>query len=149
VELPAAEVDLVRRAAPLHDVGKVAIPDSILLKPGKLTREEFAVMREHTTVGARILSGGRSELMILAESIAHAHHERWDGGGYPKGLNAHQIPVAARVVAIADVFDALTTPRHYRNAWTTGRALAEIQQSAGTHFDPELVRAFSTLPTHG
>jgi putative two-component system response regulator len=145
--LSLAEIDLIRRAAPLHDVGKVAIPDSILLKPGRLTADEFAVMREHTTVGARILSGGSSELMTFAESIAHAHHERWDGAGYPNRLAADEIPLAARVVAIVDVFDALTAHRHYRTAWPPDRAAEEIRSGAGTHFDPELVEAFSTLIT--
>ncbi len=145
----AADIDLIRRAAPLHDVGKVAIPDSILLKPGKLTADEFAVMRGHTTVGARILGGGRNELMTFAESIARSHHERWDGGGYPAGLAGDAIPVAARVVAIADVYDALTSDRQYRIAWPAARALEEIRSGAGTHFDPELARTFSALGRSG
>jgi putative two-component system response regulator len=139
---PMGEVDLIRRAAPLHDVGKIAIPDAVLLKPGRLTEAEFAVMRRHTTVGARILGGGRSELMAAAEMIAHAHHERWDGRGYPRGLVGANIPLVARVVAIVDVFDALTTSRPYRTAWAPERALEEIRAGAGSHFDPELAAAF-------
>jgi putative two-component system response regulator len=142
VGLPGGEVDLIRRAAPLHDVGKIAIPDSILMKPGRLSDEEFAVMRRHTTLGGQILSGGRSPLMALAESIALRHHERWDGGGYPGGLAGESIPVAARVVAIADVFDALTNPRQYRAAWPPSLAVREIQKSAGSHFDPRLAQVF-------
>src|SRR5690606_1349800 len=130
------------RAAPLHDVGKIAIPDAILLKPGRLSDEEFAVMRSHTTVGARILSGGGTPLMAMAESIALAHHERWNGGGYPNGLAGDAIPAAARIVSIVDVFDALTTARSYRAAWSPARALDEIRSGAGTSFDPDLVETF-------
>jgi putative two-component system response regulator len=142
VGLATPEVDLIRRAAPLHDVGKIAIPDAILRKPGRLTGEEFAVMREHTVVGARILSGGRSPLMIVAETIARSHHERWDGGGYPEGLAGADIPVAARIVGIADAFDAITSSRPYRTAWSPKMALEEIRTSAGSQFDPELVEPF-------
>lgn len=142
-------VDLIRRAAPLHDVGKIAIPDAILLKSGKLTDDEFSVMRRHTLFGAEILAGGKSELMATAEAIARSHHERWDGSGYPVGLAAENIPLPARIVAIVDVFDALTTPRHYRQAWTRERAIEEIQRGAGCHFDPQLVRAFLRLLTAG
>lgn len=142
IGLPTAEVDLVRRAAPLHDIGKLAIPDAILLKPGRLTDEEFAVMRRHPTLGARILGDGRSELMIAAQTIARSHHERWDGSGYPCGLRGGEIPLSARIVAIADAFDAITTPRHYREAWPVDAALQEIRTGAGRHFDPELAQAF-------
>jgi len=142
VGLPATEVDLIRRAAPLHDVGKIAIPDAILLKPGRLTEEEFAVMKGHTTVGARILSGGRSDLMATAESIALAHHERWDGRGYPEGIAGERIPIAARLVAVVDVYDALTNARHYRGEWSAERALIEIEAGAGSHFDPMLASEF-------
>ncbi len=147
--LDAREVTLIRRAAPLHDVGKIAIPDSILLKPDRLSDEEFAVMRSHTTVGARILGGGGSDLMAMAESIALAHHERWDGRGYPSGIVGDAIPTAARIVSIVDVFDALTTARLYRPAWTPARALDEIRSGAGASFDPDLVVTFVELRTSG
>jgi putative two-component system response regulator len=140
--LPQREVDLIRRAAPLHDVGKIAIPDSILLKEGPLTPHEFSVMQRHTVVGADILAGDSSELMTTARSVAAAHHERWDGTGYPKGLAGEAIPIAARIVAVVDVFDAVTTPRHYRAAWQTHRALAEIRTGSGSHFDPSVVDVF-------
>ncbi len=145
VGFDAAQVALIRRAAPLHDVGKIAIPDAILLKPGRLSEEEFAVMRSHTTVGARILGGGGSDLMAMAESIALAHHERWDGRGYPNGICGDAIPAAARIVSIVDVYDALTTTRLYRSAWPPARALEEIRSGAGASFDPELVFAFVGL----
>lgn len=145
VGLPAEEVDLIRRAAPLHDVGKVGIPDSILLKPGTLTAGEARTMQHHTTIGSRILAGGRSPLMSLAEKIARCHHERWDGRGYPEGLQEERIPIAARIVSIADVYDALTTSRPYRPAWHHSAALEAIRAGAGKQFDPELVEAFLRL----
>jgi putative two-component system response regulator len=132
-------VELVRRAAPLHDLGKIAIPDAILRKPGPLTPEEWEIMKTHTTAGARILAGARSKVMRLAEEIALSHHERWDGTGYPEGRSGEAIPIAARVVAVADVFDALTSDRVYRKAWAAGDVLAYLRAYAGTHFDPVLV----------
>ncbi|HUE96931.1 MAG TPA: HD domain-containing phosphohydrolase, partial [Longimicrobiaceae bacterium] len=138
-------VDLIRRAAPLHDVGKIAIPDAVLQKAGRLTATELAVMREHTVYGGRILAGGRTALMTSAETIARCHHERWDGAGYPAGSRAEEIPLSARIVAVADVYDALTNTRQYRAAWTPARALAEIRTGAGRHFDPRLVEAFLDL----
>jgi putative two-component system response regulator len=143
--LPHREVDLIRRAAPLHDIGKVGIPDAILLKPGRLTAEEFETIKTHTTIGAEILSRSRSPLLVMAEEIALAHHERWDGRGYPFGLEREQIPVPGRIVAVADVFDALTHERPYKRAWPVREALAEILQQAGRQFDPEVVQAFSRL----
>ncbi|CAA9361433.1 MAG: Response regulator, partial [uncultured Gemmatimonadaceae bacterium] len=143
--LPEAEVALVRQAAPLHDVGKIGVPDAVLLKPGPLTPEEFAVIQAHTTLGARILSGSGAPLTRLAEAIAHAHHERWDGGGYPRGLAGEAIPLAARIVAVADVYDALTSDRPYRAAWPVERVVAHIRAGAGTHFDPAVVAAFLGL----
>ena len=139
--LPDAQVTLIRRAAPLHDVGKIGIPDSILLKLGKLTDDEFIVVKTHTTIGARILSGSRFPILRLAEEIAFSHHERWDGFGYA-GMQGEAIPLAGRIVAIADVFDALTQQRPYKSAWPIDRAIAEIEQQSGCQFDPKLVEAF-------
>jgi len=129
-------------SAPLHDVGKVAISDAILNKPGKLTDEEFAAMREHVNIGATILSNGDSELVQIAAAIAATHHEKWDGTGYPKRLSGHEIPVEGRIVAVADVFDALCARRSYKDAWHPEEALAEIVRCSGRHFDPECVAAF-------
>lgn len=145
--LPEEECALLRHASALHDVGKIAIPDEILLKPGKLTKEEFAVMKTHTTKGAEMLSGGSSELLQRAEVIARSHHERWDGSGYPDGLKGEEIPLSARLAAIADVFDALTSERPYKKAWDPDEAAAEILRGRGSHFMPELVDCFiSVLP---
>ena len=127
-------------AARLHDVGKIGIPDSILLKAGHLESAEFEQMQTHTLIGARILSGGHSELLRLAEEIALTHHERWDGSGYPLGLRGEQIPMTGRIVALADVFDALTQARPYKSAWTPGEALEELKKESGTHFDPLIVQ---------
>ena len=129
-------------AAPLHDIGKIAIADAILSKPGKLTPEEMAIMREHVTIGARILENGSSDLIKTAELIAQSHHERWDGAGYPDQLSGTDIPIEARVVAIADVFDALCSERPYKKAWPIEKAYAEIIACSGTHFDPTCVAAF-------
>src|SRR6266487_3617120 len=136
-----AEVELIRRAAPLHDVGKIAISDLILLKPGKLTSEEFETMKTHAALGAKMLSGGRFPLLQLAEQIALTHHERWDGSGYI-GLREEAIPIAGRIVTVADVFDALTSERPYKKAWTIDEALAEIQYQNRRQFDPRVVEAF-------
>lgn len=142
LDLPSAEVELILRAAPLHDVGKIAIPDSVLLKPGALTPEEFAVMKTHTTRGADMLAGGRSELIHLARDIALSHHERWDGAGYPNGLAGEAIPLAGRIVALADFHDALSHDRPYRLAWPADRVWTEIERETGRHFDPRVVEAF-------
>jgi putative two-component system response regulator len=135
------QVSLMRRAAPLHDVGKIGIPDSILLKLGKLTDAEFALVKTHTTIGARILSGSRFNLLRLAEEIAFSHHERWDGTGY-EGIAGEAIPLAGRIVAVADVFDALTQKRPYKAAWPISKAIEEIDRQRHTQFDPNLVDAF-------
>jgi putative two-component system response regulator len=140
--LPEAEAELIQRAAPLHDIGKIGIPDHILLKPGKLTPHEFTEMQKHTTIGAGILSGSRHPLLQYAEVIALTHHERWNGSGYPQGLQGETIPLAGRIVAIVDTFDAMITERPYKTAWPVKRALAEIAQLSGQHFDPEVVAAF-------
>ena len=136
---PEERARILGVAARLHDVGKIGIPDSILLKAGKLTVDEYEQMKSHTLIGSRILSGGRSDLLRMAEEIALSHHERWDGRGYPFGLSGEAVPLTGRIVALADVFDALTQDRPYKQAWTSQEALAEIKGLAGTHFDPALV----------
>jgi len=143
--LPDAEVELISRAAPLHDIGKIGIPDVILLKPGKLTQAEFDQIKRHTTIGADILSGSRSPLLRMAESIALTHHERWDGSRYPLGLAGEEIPLAGRIVAVADVFDALTHERPYKEAWSISDAVAEIVSQSGRQFDPAIAEAFTRL----
>jgi putative nucleotidyltransferase with HDIG domain len=147
--MPDREVWLIRQAAPLHDIGKIAIPDSILLKPGKLTDEEFEVVKTHAVLGARVLAGGGSDLLETAETIARHHHERWDGGGYPDGLAGEAIPIAARLVHVADVFDILVHERPYKESWTVEAAALEIAGGAGTQFDPEAVGAFTALGPAG
>ena len=142
--LSSQVVSLIRAAAPLHDVGKIGVPDHVLLKAGALTPEEFAIMKTHTTIGAAILAGGHSPVVIEAERIALNHHERWDGTGYPNGLLGDAIPLSARIVAVADVFDALTHERPYRPAWPMARVMEEVRAQAGRHFDPEVVAAFLT-----
>ena len=122
--------------------GKVGIPDSILLKTGPLTAAEWVTMKTHTTIGAHILSSGRSEFMRQAEHVARYHHERWDGNGYPEGLRGTRIPLAARIVTIADVYDALVSDRPYRMAFTVEEATREIEMGSGTRFDPTLVTIF-------
>jgi len=145
--LPSDQVEDIRRAALLHDVGKIAVPDSILLKQGSLAADETKKMREHTTVGASILSGSRFPMMRIAEEIALHHHECWDGSGYPDGLKGDQIPLAARIASVVDVFDSLTHERVYKRAWTTEEALDEIERLAGSKFDPVVAEVF--LRTHG
>lgn len=142
VGLAAADVELIARAAPLHDVGKIAIPDSILLKPGPLTPEETQVMRTHTLVGGRLLSSSGSQLLEMARQIALTHHERWDGTGYPCGQSGSRIPIAGRIVALADFFDALTHDRPYRTRVSTPEVVALIQAQRGRHFDPDVLDAF-------
>ena len=146
--LASGAAERIRLAAPLHDIGKIAIPDTILLKPGKLTLDEFATMRSHTVVGARILAGSSSHLLRTASEIALTHHERWDGGGYPGGLVGAATPLAGRVVAVADVFDALAHRRPYKQPWPGDDAVAEILSQAGRHFDPDVVAAFAGLDHH-
>jgi HD-GYP domain-containing protein (c-di-GMP phosphodiesterase class II) len=145
VGMNAEEAELLRHASALHDVGKVGIPDDILLKPGKLDPAEWATMKTHTTIGASILSGSKSALVQVAEQIALNHHERWDGGGYPQGVSGEQIPLAARICAICDIFDALLSPRPYKDAWPLGDVITELASLRGTHLDPALVDAFLPL----
>ncbi len=145
VGMTAEQAELLRHASALHDVGKVGIPDYILLKPDKLDPIEWATMKTHTTIGASILSGSRSELVQLAERIALSHHERWDGSGYPQGLEGDEIPLAARICAVCDVFDALLSPRPYKDAWPLRDVIKELASLRGAHLDPALVDAFLPL----
>jgi len=143
--LSEEQAELILNGAPMHDVGKIGIPDSVLLKPGKLNAEEWAIMQSHVRIGGEILSGGDSELMVMAKSIALTHHEKWDGSGYPAGLLAEEIPIEGRICALCDVFDALTSERPYKNAWPIDKAMALIHEESGKHFDPRLVDAFDTI----
>ncbi|MFQ5992426.1 MAG: HD domain-containing phosphohydrolase [Nitrospiraceae bacterium] len=138
------QVELMRRAAPLHDIGKIGIPDRILLKANDFTARDLEEMRDHVTIGSKILSGSRSSLLQLAEVIALTHHERWDGTGYMR-LKGQDIPMSGRIVTVADVFDALTHRRPYKEAWSLERARAEIAAQAGRQFDPQVVEAFLSL----
>ncbi len=140
--LSEEQQELLLTAAPMHDIGKVAIPDLILLKPGKLDDEEFAVMRQHAVIGYRVLSASSSPLLRAAADIAHAHHEKYDGSGYPQGLAGEAIPLFGRIVAVADVFDALTSERPYKPAWSIERARQMLIDGKGKHFDPACVDAF-------
>jgi putative two-component system response regulator len=146
--LPAEEARLIAQAAPLHDVGKIGVPDAILLKPGRLTADEFDAMKAHTVFGARILAGSSSPILKLAESIALTHHERWDGTGYA-GVRGEAIPLASRIVSLADVFDALTHQRPYKPAWPADEAIVEIVRQAGRQFDPRVVAAFERSLARG
>ena len=130
------------RAVPMHDVGKVAVADAILLKPGALTPEERAAMEEHAAAGYKVLEDSNSDLIQLAAEIAYSHHERWDGKGYPRRLSGESIPLSGRITAVADVFDALTTDRPYRRAWPLSKARDFLIENGGTHFDPACVTAF-------
>lgn len=136
------EVELYRRAAPLHDIGKIGIPDEVLLKPASLTLEEMDTMKTHTTRGAQLLAGSRSAILRLGEEIALYHHENWDGTGYTPGLAGDEIPLPGRIVAVADVFDALIHERPYKAAWSVEKAAEWIEQSSGSKFDPDVVAAF-------
>ncbi|MBS4097187.1 MAG: response regulator [Sulfuricella sp.] len=142
--LPEDELDLLLDAAPMHDIGKVGIPDQILLKPGKLDDAEFTVMKQHSKIGWEILQGRSTsnKLLQMAAEIALSHHEKFDGSGYPNGLAGDAIPLLGRIVAVADVFDALTSTRPYKAAWELERAAEHLRQNAGKHFDPHCVDAF-------
>ena len=133
-----AQVELVLHSSPMHDIGKIGIPDAILLKPGKLDPAEWDIMKTHTAIGARLLGGDDSDLMRMAREIALTHHEKWDGSGYPLGLAGTAIPQAGRIAALADVFDALVSERPYKRAWSIEAALDFIREQSGRHFDPEL-----------
>jgi len=134
--------DLLLNASSMHDIGKIGIPDHILLKPGKLEPEEWEIMKAHTQIGADILSGDDSDLLVMAHDVALTHHEKWNGEGYPNGLRNEEIPLVGRITALADVFDALTTERPYKAAWTQKKAIDYIQDQSGQHFDPDLVSLF-------
>jgi len=140
--LPADEVDLILHASPMHDVGKIGIPDAILLKPGKLNEAEWEIMKQHPIIGSRILSGSSSELLEAGEIIALSHHEKWDGTGYPKELSGEGIPLYGRICAIADVFDALTNNRPYKKAFSSDKAFEILGEGRGIHFDPKVVDVF-------
>lgn len=143
--LPEADVRLIRSVAPLHDIGNIGIPDSLLLRAGELSDDEFELIKGHTMIGSKILSGGRSRHLRMAEEIARSHHERWDGSGYPDGLAGRSIPLPARLTAVADVFDALTRRRPHKEAWPLEQSVAEIGRQAGSHLDPDAVSAFGSL----
>ncbi len=138
-------VELIRRASPLHDVGKIGVSDTILLKPGKLTPAEFETMKNHVEIGAALMKDGQSPLMRAAEIIARTHHERYDGLGYPCGLKGEEIPFEGRILAVVDVFDALTHERPYKSAWPVEKALEEIENGSGTQFDPRVAREFVAM----
>jgi putative two-component system response regulator len=159
IGFPDSEIDMLCLAAQLHDVGKIGLPDGILLKPGKLTPEEYAIVKSHCDIGFRIVqpldendlrtmkmyydssAGGESPLLTLAGRIAHTHHERWDGKGYPRGLAGESIPIEGRITSVADVFDALTTSRPYKDAYTPEKALAIMEEGRGSQFDPNVLDA--------
>ncbi|MES2880383.1 MAG: two-component system response regulator [Pseudomonadota bacterium] len=149
--LTVQNIGLLFKSAPLHDIGKVGIPDRILLKPGKLTAEEFEIMKTHTTLGRDAIAHAEQELgadvpfLTLAKEIAYSHQEKWDGSGYPEGLKGDQIPISARLMAVADVYDALISRRVYKEPFSHEQALEIIQQTSGRHFDPDIVQAFMAI----
>lgn len=140
--LPGERLEQLRLAAPLHDVGKIGLPPALLHKPGKLTSAEMQIVREHTTIGHRILDGSPWPVLQCAAQIALSHHENWDGSGQPQGLKAGQIPLEARIVAVADVFDALSSSRIYKDAWDPEQVVAEMRRLRGVKFDPEALDLF-------
>lgn len=142
LNLPPGEVELICYASPMHDVGKIGIPDHILLKAGRLNPEEWVVMKQHTVIGGYILQNSGSKLLQAGEVIALSHHEKWDGSGYPKGLAGENIPLWGRICAVADVFDALTSKRPYKEAFSNEKSLEIMKEKRGTHFDPKLVDLF-------
>jgi len=141
------EVEMIKHASPMHDVGKIGIPDRVLLKPGKLDGEDWEIMKNHTLLGANILAGAKSELVQVASNIARTHHEKWDGSGYPNGLKGEGIPLYTRIVSVCDVFDALVSRRPYKKAWSHESAMEFVQGQSGLSFDPKVVDCFeSVLP---
>jgi len=143
IKFKKEEIELILYASPLHDIGKIGIPDAILLKPGKLTEEEFEIMKKHTVIGAKMLEGAEKyPVLNVGKIIALTHHEKWDGSGYPNGLKGEDIPIYGRIVAVADVFDALTSKRVYKDALSPQKALEIMKEGRGKHFDPELFDVF-------
>jgi putative two-component system response regulator len=142
LNLPEAELDMLFDAAPMHDIGKVGTPDNILLKPGRLDDAEFEIMKRHATIGYEILHASDSPLMQVAAVIAGSHHEKFDGSGYPAKLSGENIPLFGRIVAVADVFDALTSERPYKRAWKVDEAVAFLREWNGRHFDPRCIDGF-------
>jgi len=142
LHLLPGEVELILHASPMHDVGKIGVPDTILLKPGKLDKDEWDIIKQHSTMGSRILIGSSSELLQAGEVIALSHHEKWDGSGYPKGLKGEDIPFMGRITAVADVFDALTSERPYKKAFSNEKAYEILREGRGTQFDPKVLDAF-------
>ncbi len=145
MELPESAVEAILYGAPMHDIGKIGIPDSILLKPGKLSDKEWRIMRMHPTIGANILKGSKINFVRMGAVIARTHHEKWDGSGYPNGLKGRQIPLAGRIVALADVFDALTSKRPYKKAFSIEKSNQIIDEGRNTHFDPNVVDVFFAI----
>ena len=143
--LSEGEVEAILYAAPMHDIGKIGVPDRILLKPGKLNQDEWVIMKQHTTIGGCILERSSAEFIKLGETIALTHHEKWDGSGYPKGLEGEEIPISGRITAIADVFDALTSKRPYKEPFSVEKSFSIIKEGRGTHFDPQVVDAFFSI----
>jgi len=143
--LDDSTIEAILYAAPMHDLGKIGIPDLILVKPAKLDPAEWEIMKQHTVIGAKILTGSDAEFIRLGETIAQHHHEKWDGSGYPNGLKGEEIPIAARITAIADVFDALTSKRRYKEPFSVEKSLAIIREGRGSHFDPDVVDAFFAI----
>ncbi|MDA2934716.1 HD domain-containing protein, partial [Acidobacteria bacterium AH-259-D05] len=142
LNMPPKEVELILHASPMHDVGKIGIPDAVLLKPGKLDAEEWNIMKQHTIMGAQILSGSQSELIQAGQVIALSHHEKWDGSGYPNGLAKEDIPLFGRICAVADVFDALTSKRPYKDAFPNEKAYKILEEGRGKHFDEHILEVF-------
>lgn len=142
LQVDAFQKEIMINAAPMHDVGKIGIPDNILLKRGRLSADEWEIMKTHTTIGEKILSGCHSDLLVTAALLARTHHEKWDGSGYPSGVKGQEIPLISRIVAICDVFDALLSRRPYKEPWTAEATIAYIKEESGKHFDPIIVKAF-------
>ncbi|MBF0483497.1 MAG: response regulator [Candidatus Omnitrophica bacterium] len=148
IGLSPEECDTILSASPLHDIGKIGIPDNILLKPAKLTPEEFEIMKGHATIGGNLLAGSKSHLLQVAHDIALSHHEKWDGSGYPQKSNGIQIPLSGRICCIADVFDALTSKRPYKEPWSIEKTIEELKKGKGIHFDPVLIDKFLEIMPH-
>lgn len=145
IGISGEELEILFQASPMHDVGKIGIPDKILLKPGKFEPDEWAIMQTHCEIGANILNRNSSPLMISAKEIALSHHEKWDGSGYPNNLTGNDIPINARIVILADIFDALTIERPYKKPWTLEKTIEYIMAESGNFFDPDIVKAFSDV----